>query len=90
MGRFGVRINVLFIELFLIGNGLLVDYEKYVMYNIMFLCSDSGGLFYERDFVIWVLDVNDFLLNVIFIDFLGDIILSLNFLVNVLDIKFLI
>lgn len=81
---------MLFIELFLIGNGLLVDYEKYFMYNIMFLCSDNGGLFYERDFVIWVLDVNDFLLNVIFKDFLGDIIFSLNFLVNVLDIKFLI
>lgn len=88
-GRFGVRINVSLIELFLTGNGLPVDYEKHATHNITLLCSDSGGLSYERDFVIRVLDANDPPSNVIFIDSPGDTILSPNPPVDASDIKLL-
>lgn len=82
--------NVFRIVLFFIGNGLEVNYEKYIWYNIILICSDSGGLLYEKVFVIKVLDVNDFFFNVIFINLLGDIIFNLNLLVNILDIKLVI
>lgn len=86
-GRFGVRINASLIELFVTGNGLPVDYEKHATHNITLLCSDSGGLSYERDFVILVLDANDPPSNVIFTDSPGDTILSPNPPVNASDIK---
>ena len=86
-GRFGVRINVSLIELFLTGNGLPVDYEKHATHNITLLCSDSGGLSYEKDFVIRVLDANDPPSNVIFTDSPGDTILCPNPPVNASDIK---
>ncbi|XP_022800387.1 protocadherin Fat 4-like [Stylophora pistillata] len=86
-GRFGVKMNVSRIVLFLTGNGLEVNYEKHTWHNITLLCSDSGGLSYEKAFVIQVLDANDPPSNVIFTNSPGDTILSPNPPVNVSDIK---
>ena len=86
-GRFGVKINASLIELFVTGNGLPVDYEKHATHNITLLCSDSGGLSYQKDFVIRVFDTNDPPSNVIFTDSPGDTILSPNPPVNASDIK---
>lgn len=86
-GRFGVKINISTVELFLTGNGLAVNYEKHTSHNISLLCSDSGGLSCERDFVIRVLDANDPPSNVIFTDSSGDTILSPHPPVNTSNIK---
>lgn len=86
-GRFGVKLNVSTVELFLTGNGLEVNYEKHTSHNITLVCSDSGGLSCEKDFVIQVLDANDPPSNVIFTDSPGDTILNPNPPVNISNIK---
>ena len=87
VGRFGVRINVTKVELYLTGNGLAINYEKHTSHNITLQCSDSGGLSCEREFVIHVLDANDPPSNVIFSDSPGDTILNPNPPINVSNIK---
>ena len=86
-GRFGVKLNVSTVELFLTGNGLEVNYEKHTSHNITLVCSDSGGLSCEKDFVIQVLDANDPPSNVIITDSPGDTILNPNPPVNISNIK---
>ena len=88
-GRFGVKINASKLELYLTGNGLAINYEKHTSHNITLLCSDSGGLSCEREFVIRVLDANDAPSNVIFSDSPGDTILNPNPPVNISNIKLL-
>lgn len=86
-GRFGVKMNASRIVLFLTGNGLEVNYEKHTWHNITLICSDSGGLSYEKAFVIKVLDANDPPSNVIFTNSPGDTIFNPNPPVNISDIK---
>lgn len=86
-GRFGVKVNVSIVELYLTGNGLAINYEKHTSHNITLLCSDSGGLSCKKHFEIQVLNANDPPSNVIFSDSPGDTSLNPNPPVNISDIK---
>lgn len=86
-GRFGVKMNMSRVELYLTGNGLAINYEKHASHNITLMCSDSGGLSCEREFVIQVLNANDPPSNVIFSASPGDTILNPNPPRNISDIK---